>query len=68
MNETWGLLLEMGTEEYENSRNGISCLEFLFILLYRAMLFHIAALFLLILIFYSYLYCLYFYIEQCCFT
>jgi len=44
-----GAVLEMGTEEYESSRNGISYLELLFILLYRAMLFHIAALFLLIL-------------------
>ena len=44
-----GAVLEMGTDEYESSRNGISCLEFLFILLYRAMLFHVAALFLLIL-------------------
>jgi hypothetical protein len=49
MSETWGLLLEMGTEEYESSRNVISYLEFIFILLDRAMLFHIAAIFLLIL-------------------
>lgn len=39
----------MDTEEYERNRNGISYLELLFILLYGTMLFHIAALFLLIL-------------------